>query len=76
MIPKEFKIFRVVGPLTSKTGREFWIGYAEVPNPVPGGFSTLRVVAMSDKSFPVGMVCKPESITSIDFEKGEARCRV
>lgn len=52
------------------------MGYAEVPNPVPGGFSTIRIVAMSDKSFPVGMVCKPESITLIDFEKGEARCRV
>lgn len=73
MFPKTIKLIRVVGPLPSKTGGEpFFLAAAEFPNPVPGGFSTIRVQVFSTREMKTGQELAFNPV-SVDFQKGECR---
>lgn len=75
MIDK-IRFFRSVGPLASKSGAgSFYMAFGETPNPVPGGFSTLRVRCVSQTEIPTGRDV-PVVCSAIDFEKGEANVRL
>lgn len=76
MLPKTFKCFRVGGPFTSQKGNTFYAGRAEVPNPVPGGYSTIRISVMSSRAILATEDIPGSAITKIDFDKGEASARL
>lgn len=77
-IPQTARTLLCVGPLVSdKTHTEFYMIQVETPNPIPGGWSTIRWTAISAKAIPVGTEVQLASrVREVKFERGEGSFRV
>lgn len=78
MIPESVKVLQSIGPIKSeKTGTEFYLVQAETPNPIPGGWSSIRWNGISVKPVPAGTELPLASrVRDIKFERGEGSFRV
>ena len=76
--PETVKVLQCPGPFHSeKTGTDFYMVQAETPNPIPGGFSTIRWSALSSKLIPPGTELPLASrLRDIKFDRGEGSFRV
>lgn len=76
-MPDKIQIMSISDFSSTKTGKHYYLATAEIPAIVPGGWSTVRLRAISEHAF----TCKagaviPLRLLSFDARKGEGTFQV